>query len=272
MSVPGTTGEHAFGRACEMEGITLTLHLRSRRLRRDENDRNVWRTVRRTRKVAAARTAIIVCDMWDAHWSRAGRERVDQMAPRMNQVLGAARARGVRVIHAPSDTLEFYRDTPARRRIIAVPPVTPPEPIELPDPPLPIDDSDWGSDTNHGDETPNDVVWTRQHSAIEINQDRDVISENGGEIYSYLARNGVETVVIMGVHTSACVLNRSFGIKQMVRWGVDIALARDLTDAMYNPALPPYVSHADGTRQVVDYIEKFWCPTLSSRDLAGGAT
>lgn len=255
-----------------MEGITLTLHLRSRRLRRDENDRNVWRTVRRTRKVAAARTAIIVCDMWDAHWSRAGRERVDQMAPRMNQVVRAARARGVRIIHAPSDTLEFYRDTPARRRIIAVPPVTPPEPIELPDPPLPIDDSDWGSDTNHGDETPNDVVWTRQHSAIEIDQERDVISENGGEIYSYLARSGVETVVIMGVHTSACVLNRSFGIKQMVRWGVDIALARDLTDAMYNPAFPPYVSHADGTRLVVHYIEKFWCPTLSSRDLAGGET
>ena len=49
-----------------------------------------------------------------------------------------------------------------------------------------------------------------------------------------------------------------------------MALVRDLTDAMYNPAMRPYVSHRDGTRLVVEYIEKFWCPTVLSRDLLGG--
>ena len=68
----------------------------------------------------------------------------------------------------------------------------------------------------------------------------------------------------MGVHTGTCILNRTFSIKQMVRWGVEIALVRDLTDAMYNPARPPYVSHEEGTRLVVEYIEKFWCPTVTS--------
>jgi hypothetical protein len=71
----------------------------------------------------------------------------------------------------------------------------------------------------------------------------------------------------MGVHTNMCVLNRSFAIKQMVRWGIDVILVRDLTDAMYNPALSPYVSHDEGTRLVVAYIEKLWCPTIHSRDL-----
>jgi len=64
-----------------------------------------------------------------------------------------------------------------------------------------------------------------------------------------------------------CVLNRSFAIKQMVKWGVKIALVRDLTDTMYNPAMPPYVSHDEGTRLVVAYIEKFWCPSVLSADL-----
>ena len=73
----------------------------------------------------------------------------------------------------------------------------------------------------------------------------------------------------MGVHTNRCILNRSFGIKQMVKWGVNIALIRDLTDAMYNPAMSPYVGHHEGTRLVVSYIEKFWCPTISSEDLTG---
>ena len=53
----------------------------------------------------------------------------------------------------------------------------------------------------------------------------------------------------------------------MVRWGMNTVLVRDLTDTMYNPARPPYVAHAEGTRLVVEFIEKFWCPTVSSEDL-----
>ena len=73
----------------------------------------------------------------------------------------------------------------------------------------------------------------------------------------------------MGVHTNMCVLHRTFAIKQMVRWGVDMALIRDLTDAMYNPAMAPYVSHAEGTRLVVEFIEKFWCASVQSGDMLG---
>jgi hypothetical protein len=74
-------------------------------------------------------------------------------------------------------------------------------------------------------------------------------------------------MLILGVHTNMCVLHRSFGIKQMVRWGVEPVLIRDLTDTMYNPAMPPYVSHDEGTRLTIEYIEKFWCPTVLSDDL-----
>jgi hypothetical protein len=42
-----------------------------------------------------------------------------------------------------------------------------------------------------------------------------------------------------------------------------VALVRDLTDAMYNPARPPYVSHADGTRLVIEYIEIVWIKSLT---------
>jgi hypothetical protein len=48
---------------------------------------------------------------------------------------------------------------------------------------------------------------------------------------------------------------------------MSIALIRDVTDALYNPAKPPYVSHEEGTRLVVEYIEKFWCPTVLSEEL-----
>jgi hypothetical protein len=44
-------------------------------------------------------------------------------------------------------------------------------------------------------------------------------------------------------------------------------LLRDLTDAMYSPKDRPYVSHEAGTELVIQYIEKYWCPTALSSDL-----
>jgi hypothetical protein len=158
----------------------------------------------------------------------------------------------------------FYADSPARQRMIEVPQIEPPPSLERLDPPLPIDDSDGGSDTG---EKPWHKAWTRQHPAIEIDPRSDGLTDSGREVYSYMQHRGIAHLILMGVHTNMCVLNRSFAIKQMVRWGVSVVLARDMTDAMYNPAMPPYVSHEQGTELVIGYIEKFWCPTIHSRDL-----
>jgi len=176
----------------------------------------------------------------------------------------AARAGGVTIIHAPSDTIDFYRESPARARVLAAPAGQMPAPTERDAPPLPIDDSDGGSDTG---EKPWYKAWTRQHPAIEIDEQSDAISADGQEIWNVMKQRSIGHVLIVGVHTNMCILNRSFAIKAMVQRGVDIMLVRDLTDAMYNPAMPPHVSHDEGTRLVIDYIEKHWCPTIVSDDL-----
>src|SRR2546425_5033331 len=41
-----------------------------------------------------AQTAIIICDMWDTHTCNLSAQRVAVMAPRMNQVVSAARSLG----------------------------------------------------------------------------------------------------------------------------------------------------------------------------------
>ena len=160
--------------------------------------------------------------------------------------------------------MDFYSGTPARMRVADTPFTQPPEAAEHPDPPLPIDDSDGGSDTG---EEPWHKAWSRQHPAIEIDQRVDGITDSGQEVYNWIRNQNVTHLIVMGVHTNMCILNRSFAIKQMVRWGVDTTLVRDLTDSMYNPARPPYVSHEEGTRLVIEYVEKFWCPTIHSQDL-----
>ena len=230
----------------------------------------IWREVGVRSPIAPARSAVLVCDVWDTHWCRTAAERSALLAARIDELLRDARSAGARIVHAPSGTLERYEGTPQRRRMRRFPPVEPPEPLDLPDVELPIDDSDGGCDTGDCQLPRPDArrsPWRRQHAAIEIAEE-DVISEDGAEVYSMLRGAGIDTLFFTGVHVNMCVLNRPFGIKQMTRWGVDCVLVRDLTDSMYNPGRPPYVSHDEGTRLVVEHVEKHWCPTTTSGELA----
>jgi putative membrane-bound dehydrogenase-like protein len=235
-----------------------------------------WNRVTTTGSWDPAKTAIIVCDMWDTHTCPNAATRVAQMAPRMNDVLTAARDRGVFIIHCPSGTMDFYKDHPGRKLAQAAPPVEPQRPLERwcrldpeREPPLPIDDSDGGCDCERTWKPGDPYPWTRQIATLEI-EDGDAITDSA-EAYALLRQRGIEHVIVMGVHTNMCVLGRPFSIRQLVYQDLNVALMRDLTDTMYNPAMRPFVSHFTGTDLVVEHIEKYWCPTITSADIIGGA-
>jgi nicotinamidase-related amidase len=245
----------------------LKLNLRKQELLLDENGYRQWQVVEAPLFIPSERVTLVLCDVWDHHWCRGAEERLEKMLPRMNSIVKAARQVGTLIVHAPSETMDFYKDTPARLRVLAITPVAPPKDREMVEPALPVDAADGGCDTVDNYAGVDKQVWTRQHPAIEINQELDAITDNGRELYSLIQQKGIQQLILLGVHTNMCILNRSFAIKQMVRWRQNIALMRDLTDAMYNPASAPYVSHVQGTQLVIDFIEKHWCPTLSSTDI-----
>lgn len=245
----------------------LRLHLRERK----EEPKGTTKVVERTVDWDVAETAIIICDMWDDHFCKLAAQRVGVMAPRMNQVLTAARDRGVMVIFAPSETMNIYAGTPQRKRMEQAKFAKPPVPIErrcdrdpagepktLPeDTNLDCDDCDLGPVVRRH---------TRQNPGLDITG-FDGISDNGQEIYNFCEQEGIKNIVLMGVHTNYCVLARPFGIRQQLRLGRNVVLARDLTDALYDPREPPHVSHARGTEIVVEHIERHLCPSIASEDL-----
>jgi nicotinamidase-related amidase/type 1 glutamine amidotransferase len=195
------------------------------------------------------------------------------MAPRMNELVAAARKEGMLIIHCPSDTMDFYKDTPQRKLAQAAPPVETNRPLErwcrldeAKEGKLPIDDSDGGCDT--GPQPKNSRAWSRQIATIEIAPE-DAITDSA-EAYYLMKQRGIENLLVTGVHTNMCVLGRPFSIRQMVYQGMNVALVRDLTDTMYNPEKSPFVHHCTGTDLVVEHIEKHWCPTITSVDLLGG--
>jgi len=249
----------------KVEGM-LRLNLRERK-----EDAGKVKVVNRAVQWKAGATAIIICDMWDDHYCKLAAQRVGVMAPTMNRIVSKAREHGVMIIHAPSGTVDVYKDTPYRRRMQEAKFAKPPVPLEgwchldpKREPPLPVDTSKCSCD----DPVVGKAVrrFSKQHPGLDI-IGYDGVSDSGQEIYNLLVQEGIDNIVLMGVHTNMCVLGRPFGIRQMVRLGKNVVLARDLTDAMYDPRQPPFVSHARGTEMVIEHIERYWCPSVLGVDL-----
>ena len=244
-------------------GTGSDMHLIMRKRIQPHGGSPTWNEVNFEQTLVPSRTAIVITDMWDKHWCRGATERVGRIALRMEPLLEKARAAGILIIHAPSETMDFYAGSEGRRVAQSAPQVDPPVSAPLHDPPLPIDDSNGGCDT------PGDIehrAWTRETPLLTI-APGDVISDSGTEIYNILRQRGIASVFYMGVHANMCILNRSFGIRQMTLWGVHCVLVRDLTDAMYDSSSRPFVSHAAGTELVIEYIEQHWAPTVTSAQM-----
>jgi nicotinamidase-related amidase len=245
----------------------LKLRLKSQELRTNSYGYKQWVEIQTEKKLYPEKTAVVISDMWDLHWSTGATARAGVMAERINETISLLRNKGVLIIHCPSDTMNHYGQDEARKRLLEEKLIQPITIHNIENIPFPIDHSDGGSDTID-DYSVNQNVWSKQNEKIEINQEKDLIAgDEGDRIYSYLKNREMDTILYMGVHTNMCVLGRSFGIKRMSGWGMDCILFEDLTDAMYNPERRPYVSHDEGTKLVIKYIEKFYCPTASSWDL-----
>src|ERR1700742_84772 len=96
-----------------------------------------WSEVRVDYPFDPAKSALIVCDMWDRHWCSGATLRVAELVKKLDPVLETARRNGITIVHAPSETMSFYANMPQRMRMLALPAVTPPKELNLSSPPLP---------------------------------------------------------------------------------------------------------------------------------------
>jgi len=246
--------------------------------RRREKEGDGFRAIEETVQWDASETAVIICDMWADHPCKLAAMRVGRIAPRMNEVVSLARDQGVAIIHAPSSGVKHYEETPYRARMKNARPAKPPVPIqgwchfnEEHEGPWPIVDNVKRGEAkvsgcDDPEARPHQATDRHQHPAIQI-IGYDGVSDNGQEIYNFLEQEGRKNVVLMGVHTNMCVLGRPFGIRQQKFLGKNVVLCRDLTDGLYDPRDPPYVSHARGVELVIEHIEKYWCPSILGESL-----
>ena len=217
-------------------------------------------------------TVVLISDMWDKHWSAIATARVAELAVAMDEVLDVMRKKGITIVHAPSECLEFYEGHPAREKIAGYDGsayVKYTDGVKK----LPSEaGAQWPIDPNdEGNEDPDAYphkVWSRINELITV-KDEDVISADGAQLGAYFHDHGIKNVIMMGVHTNMCVMHRTYGLRTMKRLGMNVVLMRDMTDLMYNPAKWPYVSHWEGLARMIEYMEKYVCPTVVSSDFTG---
>lgn len=283
--IASTTGQSIYMQAAE----PLELELRYQQPTAAGSNR--FHQLVREEQWQPGETAVIVCDMWDSHHCVNAVRRVNEVAPRMNRFVSKLRDLGAIIIHAPSECMAAYKDHPARDRATTVPASKSfPQEISkwcdrIPSEEAaayPVDQSAGGEDDDADDHrlwaarleamgrNPK-APWLKQCDAIEISLKQDYISDNGQEIWSILEHKKIANVILVGVHTNMCVLGRPFGLRRLASNGKNVVLARDLTDTMYDPKAWPYVSHFSGTDLIVNHVERFVCPTISSDQVLGSA-
>jgi len=210
------------------------LNLRVRRQVETSPGSGRYHTISEPKTWSGAESAIIVCDVWDAHHCLNAVRRMEQFLPRLNDVLASARSSGMTVIHAPSECMAAYENHPARKRAIETPKAAvlpadigkwcsriPSEEAAA----YPIDQSDGGEDDDPAEHAEwaaklaamgrnPKAPWKAQHPAVKIDAEKDFITDKGDEIWSILEKRGIKNVILVGVHTNMCVLGRPFGLRQ----------------------------------------------------------
>ncbi len=227
-------------------------------------------------RLDGAKTAVVVIDVWDNHWCKTHAARVAAMIPRMNRTLAAARKLGMQVVFAPSDVVQFYKDDPQRRAMLAIPPQAEPPLVAFapPEPPGPCDHCECGP----GQPCPKGHPWTRQHPGLVIAA-ADLIADgnNGRELLNLCGRRGIDTLLYMGAASNICVLHRQCGLLNMKRHGLRAIVVRDLVRAITANGIgadgrpDPNFTPGKGTIQVQRHIEQYIAPTIQSRQILAAA-
>jgi nicotinamidase-related amidase/type 1 glutamine amidotransferase len=230
-------------------------------------------------EIRPAKTAIVVIDMWNRHWCRTYTQRVANLVPRMNRTLDAARSLGIQVVFAPSDVVDFYKDYPQRRamRAIGNRPLPPKTAFQPPAQPTGRDCCECGP--TQPCKTNSFGHWSRQHAELKI-VEGDLIGNcnDQRELLNFCQARTVDTLIYAGVASNMCVLNRQFGMINIMQYGPKMIFISDLVQAITANGLNPAAKTPDwnftpakGSALIQRYLERHIAPSLESRQLIAAA-
>jgi len=216
------------------------------------------------KEIRLDQTALLICDVFNKHWCKSHSELYDAVAQKIGRVVTAFHQKGMLVVHSPAECMDYYLATMQFQRMVEYLQCPPPEhkqDVPAPDPPI-------TSKLQCPCTPPCEMqyTWDREHPCIPL-AEQDIICDQGNAICSYLQKHGITALFYTGFALNMCMLHRTFGIPQMLRWGLDCVFIRDLTEVFYNPKDPPCVTHETALEMMIQYVERTYCPSVTSEEL-----
>jgi nicotinamidase-related amidase/type 1 glutamine amidotransferase len=231
------------------------------------------------KQIDPTKTAIVVIDMWDRHWCRTYTARVGNMVPRMNKTLDAARKLGIQVVFAPSDVVEFYKDYPQRKAMLAIGERLLPPKTTFKPPAQPIGKDCCECGPTQPCKTNSFGRWSRQHPELKI-VEGDLIGNcnDQRELLSFCRARNIDTLIYAGVASNMCVLYRQFGMINIKQYVPRLIFISDLVQAITANGIDPAAKTPDrnftpakGSAIIRRYLEKHIAPSFESRQLIAAA-
>ena len=216
------------------------------------------------------REAALIClDCWNDHFSRDTLERIetisrDVIAP----LLAACREHGLQVIHAPA--WPVAQKHPNWLRLMEDRQPQPPWPDSPDWPPAPFREKTGEFAQFARPVEPQEEQRIRMrseqrdfHPAVRPVGDEAVI-HHGEELHRLCAQRGILHLFYVGFNTNACIVERDYGIRDMMGRGYHGILVRDATTGMETHETLPDMTC---TRGQIASLEQFGAYTIAATEL-----
>jgi hypothetical protein len=207
------------------------------------------------------RIGILVVGMWSGHQCKIADQKLQELSPQVDTFLKKCRGKGMKVIFGSQSLVKHPKYVNLRKNMknIAFAKL---EDKGLSFPPIPFDDSDGGVNERNPSFQRGEVDLNPQ---IEVS-DTDAMTDNCKELLNYLYHHNCNLLLVVGVHTNMCVLDRPYGMKNIARYGFPMAIVRDLADPMIKPDGVVVKDREDALNKIIRYVEQYFAPSVDSRD------
>lgn len=208
-----------------------------------------------------SQVAVLVVGMWSGHQCKVADRILQELSPKVDTFLKRCRSHEMKIIFGSSSLVKLPKYASLRKNMKNIPFA------KLTDkglsfPPIPFDDSDGGINERNTEFQRGEVD---MNPAIEC-MDVDAITDNSKELLNYLHYHKCQLLLVVGVHTNMCVLDRPYGMKNLARYGFPMAIVRDLADPMVKPDGILVKDRDDALQKIIHYIEQYFAPSVDSRD------
>jgi hypothetical protein len=229
------------------------------------NDRE-YHQFRLEKTFLPSEVGILLVGLWDTHNCLIAQNILDQICPEINKFITRYRGLGSKVILG-SSSLGGKPEYRKYRQAIKGVGFSTFKDYGMNYPPLPFDDSfDGGIEEPNPDFVRSNV---KLHPSIQLD-DNDLISGNAKEIVNYLNHHHIKHLLVVGAHLNMCILDRPYAIRNLLRYGVNVSIVRDLVDPLYNSKSPPEgypKTREEAKNLLLNYLEKYYCPTTSTHEI-----